>query len=696
MTENEENHHEEDGQLKRDLQAFLHAQTTLVLERRLEVRAIIRGLIWLVAFALAIRGFHKINPPMDNLYGYVENFYRTLELLTIHMPHEYPENLPMELQIARFALPLCTLWFALGTFLDYARQPLQAFSIMRLRAHVVVCGETPRAFAIARQAVLGGKKVVQIIEDEKLSKDLALDDVVPLVGFIDRSTTLARAGLGKAGALIVATGSAIVNVSVAIRAIEEMAKHKKIRTAPLSIIVECDDADMAAILDGSFANANGRVELRLLSPADCIARSTLPLLLPALGTPEQPGAMLMIGDGSDADILLLRVLRNAPIGFNLALAAADGAKWLRRLQERFPELPTLGSALAFDVAAGREMFRHAALTEWLARNAGCVTVIHAGKEEEAMAEAIAIRRFARDAQLPSGAVLVRDAGSGQVLDALALMDNETADLSRIRRFGSMDEFCAPEVILQGELDRMARAVHNNYVDAGTGADSVQPWETLRETYRDASRSQADHLDVKLTAIGCRRIRRSGVPGPFAFTQRETERLTIMEHDRWCADRWIDGWRRGDRKDAIARTHPSLVPFELLSEDIKELDRRAVRNIPGIAAAAGFAIIRERRIGLGGVSLDGFDGLAGQARAENYLPVAVVPVIDNGGIARAETLAANGIAIIAVATVGIHMKLTPPDRSRLNAILGKADRVLFGNDAQQAAQLVRENSDVLLN
>lgn len=39
----------------------------------------------------------------------------------------------------------------------------------------------------------------------------------------------------------------------------------------------------------------------------------------------------------------------------------------------------------------------------------------------------------------------------------------------------------------------------------------------------------------------------------------------QSHERWCLGKWEDGWVYGPYKDAGAKTHPCLVPYEQLPE-----------------------------------------------------------------------------------------------------------------------------------
>ena len=59
----------------------------------------------------------------------------------------------------------------------------------------------------------------------------------------------------------------------------------------------------------------------------------------------------------------------------------------------------------------------------------------------------------------------------------------------------------------------------------------------------------------------------------------------MEHRRFCAERFLAGWRHAPGpKDPVAKTNPTLVPWEEISEMEKDKDRDQVRQIPGIVSA----------------------------------------------------------------------------------------------------------------
>lgn len=164
-------------------------------------------------------------------------------------------------------------------------------------------------------------------------------------------------------------------------------------------------------------------------------------------------------------------------------------------------------------------------------------------------------------------------------------------------FSYRHEACRPEILLDGHGDALARTIHAHYRDsiAAQGRDpdlaaAGRSWDALDESYRRASRHQADHLWAKLALTDCRALPEEQV-GAFTFAPLEVERLAEIEHDRWAADRLLDGWTYGPERDNARRLHPQLVPYAALSEPMKDLDRFAVRLAPVLLARFGRGLVR---------------------------------------------------------------------------------------------------------
>ena len=58
----------------------------------------------------------------------------------------------------------------------------------------------------------------------------------------------------------------------------------------------------------------------------------------------------------------------------------------------------------------------------------------------------------------------------------------------------------------------------------------------------------------------------------AFARANPDAGDSAQHDAWAADKLEDGWIYGEVKDADAKTHPCLVPFEELPPEQQAKDR----------------------------------------------------------------------------------------------------------------------------
>lgn len=654
-----------------------------------------------VSFILGFIGYCRLAPP-HNIFDVLETCYKTMELVTVHMPQKLPD-LPLELQISRFTLPLTTLWLGIGSYLAYLRRPIKLYSLQAWQDHLIVCGIGPRALSMAKQAAAAGQRVALLSDDphHQTIHHLESGGATILLGRLTSPEIFVHAGLHKAGAVVVATGSDIVNIRAAIAIRNLTLAERPSHRPPLTLVTECESRDMASILDGAFREIREpTLECRLLAPFETVARGLLPKLRPALGTPAEPGAVLLVGDGPLIDALFETILRNGPDGLAIGLAAGQAEARLQQWRRGAPGLPAIDQVILFSRKSDRDLWADDALAQWIAKASPSAVIIDSGADEGNLAIGIALRRFVRDHALPSPAVFLRQEGENSGFEALKLMDGEALDLSRIVAFGGLDEECAPAVILNGDRDRLARLVHDDYLAGGASGESALPWSALKETYRQASRNQADHLEAKLAAAGCRLIADAGRASPFAFTPAEVETLADMEHRRWCVDRWLDGWIFGPVKDSVRRTHPALLPYDQLSEEVKEYDRRAVRNLPALAARSDQAIAREWRIGLSTGPMAGRTRImAAEVRTRQDFAILVIPVGLDSGVEPLAMALAEGMAFELVLSAAVPVLLQRLDRQILRRALDRADRVTVAFAAaeeQDPRDIVRSRSNVMVD
>ena len=157
---------------------------------------------------------------------------------------------------------------------------------------------------------------------------------------------------------------------------------------------------------------------------------------------------------------------------------------------------------------------------------------------------------------------------------------------------------AGEIRIPEPIEALARAIHEDYVlsrqhdSLGLDDPSLAPWDELPETLRRSNREQAADIAEKLSAISCEIVPNTdGRPAVTMFIPGEIEELAKAEHARWMAERTADGWTYGTNKDAVAKTSPYLVPWEKLTEEIRELDRDTVRRIPRMLGHLNLVAVR---------------------------------------------------------------------------------------------------------
>jgi len=199
--------------------------------------------------------------------------------------------------------------------------------------------------------------------------------------------------------------------------------------------------------------------------------------------------------------------------------------------------------------------------------------------------------------------------------------NADSALWRIRQsFDSIPPIARP---LLGQLENIAKEIHERYLaDQKDKAKEGQPekrgWDDLSEDIKYSNLSQARHIADKLRLIGCAIVpkekhadlvgklddkksganlvgklddKESGADFVDRFDESEVEYLSVVEHDRWVAERLSSGWVYGEEKNAEKRVSPYIVPWDALTEDVKELDRNAVRNIIPLLDTVGLGVYR---------------------------------------------------------------------------------------------------------
>lgn len=71
-----------------------------------------------------------------------------------------------------------------------------------------------------------------------------------------------------------------------------------------------------------------------------------------------------------------------------------------------------------------------------------------------------------------------------------------------------------------------------------------------------------------------------------------EEIAKNVHEVWAAGRIQDGWAYGEKRNDAEKKHPCLVPYEELSEEEKDYDRKTSQETLKLIIKLGFQITHQ--------------------------------------------------------------------------------------------------------
>ena len=101
------------------------------------------------------------------------------------------------------------------------------------------------------------------------------------------------------------------------------------------------------------------------------------------------------------------------------------------------------------------------------------------------------------------------------------------------------------------------------------------------------------MGIKTRGIGCSIVGKDDPRLAAVFSEEEIERLSELEHRRWCAERSLAGWTYDPVRNDTARRTPYLIQWSQLPEDTRSYDRNAIKDIPAILALVDLKVVRNR-------------------------------------------------------------------------------------------------------
>jgi hypothetical protein len=566
----------------------------------------------LVALVLGCVGFAKHFAALGEPKSFLDVFHLTLQLFVLHSGH-VPPPVPWQLEVARLLAPAVSAFTAIKALAVLFREQLQLLRIRLMRDHAVISGLGRKGLHLVKGFRARGTPVVVIekdTENDRLAMCRALGAAV-LVGDATDHGLLGRVGLRRASCLVSVCGGDAANAEVALHAREHLGgvSRKSRRSSPVSCVVHIFEPELCDLLREHeiLSPRTGSFRVSFFNPFETGARAMLdefsPLEPPGDGRGGAPH-LLVIGLGHMGESLIGEAARrwwsaHRPTGARFRATVIDRLARQRvdALSLRYPRLEEACDARAVEIDVRSSEFQRGLFLSW-SGGPSDVTFIFVCLDDESLglSAALALHQRLRGHAVPIVVRTEEEAGLAKLLRG----DDGSGRFGNLFGFGLLDRTCTPEFVLGGTRETLAYAIHTTFlrtrVQQGETRErnpAMAPWAELDLVFKESSRRQADHVRVKLDAVGCEAVpRRDWGADLFAFAHSEIELLAILEHERFMEERLAEGWKYAPGpRDLARKTNPCLVPWDDLSEPDKEIDRQTVRELPAFLAEVGFGIRR---------------------------------------------------------------------------------------------------------
>jgi voltage-gated potassium channel Kch len=567
---------------------------------------------------------------------YSSGAYHTLQLFVLHSPHMEHE-VPAWLHAGRWLVSAAVLILVgCGLYRVFRAEWLLVLAPWR-NGHIVICGLGRLGLRLAEEFRRAGLTVVAIDADASVEMAARASEAgyAVITGDARTAKDLNRAAASRAKQVIAVCDDEQTNVAIA-AAVGELIRSPKARRSA-SEALECwifvADTPLRRALQAQRESVfphvgdNFRVNVRGLDLFELAARNAFK---------NFPLDFEQIGE-QDSTLVHLIIVGFGPMGQNLALQAAKIGHFanfeklkitvieakenptIAQFKQQYPQFENTCTLQPEAISLNDGDFE-TRLKKLLPPSTGpkeLVTIAFCwdASTGSASGERDMFRRLEHDDAtnlrlalgFPGAAELAKNDKLRVLVfqtrkngyGCLFSVDGRSKAIgTRMEGFGLVDDMYAIETLFDEEGDKIAKVLHEIYVEnqikVGNPLGSkpaIVPWDVLAGEYRESNRQAADHIPVKLRALGYRiEPKRPNRASETALENSDNvELLAKMEHHRWNAEKWLLGYEYGEaRRDKYL---PYLVEWEKLNDGVKEYDRHQVRGIPEALARAGFGIYR---------------------------------------------------------------------------------------------------------
>jgi hypothetical protein len=571
---------------------------------------VVLGLIGLVG---GIFGWLAYFRQMGELIGFWEALYKTLQLYFLNT--DFPKHeVPIILNIARFAAPMSLATAIIGKIVQLTSKQTKVLRIKYFKNHCIICGLGLVGRQIAEDCLLNRRQVV-IIEINPMNPYLYSmlgTDAVILFGNATDPILLKQANINRADVLFALTNSDTTNMNIAYVASDIVNNENKAVHHHLKCIIHIAMASAYHLFFNSkfYQTPNNVFSPKLFNISQVASALVLDACPPEKQAPENqvskkgdpPVNIMIFGLGNIGENLLLGFARtghylcNIPpesdkvsvsIKNKVHIVDPIADKRMEEIRALYPKLDQIVECRIYSQSPST--LTEAAFSEMVQKEG--IRIVFLCMEDDR--ERFSILQIIHGYLLRNSIMVVdlipstiRNSATAENIGIL--LGSSFISEKEYKVFEYLKEICKLEILVNDKLDELAKSIHSLY--------GTKEWEKTEEVFRQSSRYQAEHLKIKLRAMSLDWEKTSvkEVEEYLANNPQLVEDLAHLEHIRYVAERFLDGWslcndafelnsesQREEMKNKIKakKLNPTLRAYFEIDEKSKAYNRESIRKIP---------------------------------------------------------------------------------------------------------------------
>lgn len=546
------------------------------------------GILGIIAFSLSIIGFNILFLEAKIERNYIDLAFQAIKTFGMEFNDGFKSPLPWQLEIARWLSPAIVLYIAGKTILYLIRREFKSVLIKYKKDHIIVTALNQKSRHLITDLLTNGEDVIVVaaIEDPRKLDLVEKSGAIIVEGDILSDKFLKNIAAHKSKYMVFIEDDDEKNISTAISVYNFIVKHGKNKKQTLYTHVG-DDLKLNELKELNFFEElteqnkqNLNSEIRIFSAHERASRVMFLKHSPDIftkisSTKNQQIHIAIIGSKTLAQSMIIRFAR---LGHYANLKKMkitlfhDGKDIASKLERNFKNINNLIDLETIN--EDLELFNADKFETIHKKNPFLSTYILC--EDDSLSSAILnkLTKVETEKELDVILTLINPDG---ILNKRYIASK--IDSINLHKFNIIEESFTKEALISEKLDELAKIIHNDYLGGletlNPNKSSHKPWKQLAIDFKNQNREQADHIFVKLRALGYEVDNINEIK----FTDEQVELLAKMEHNRWWANMALSGWKNGEERNDKKKIHTDLIPYDELTDEIKQYDRDAVLNIP---------------------------------------------------------------------------------------------------------------------